>query len=112
MRAFSLQSYSTLGNLPDESFIPQKFEEYHSEYAYDNSIHYWWNYGIWGTYTDVPTEAMCAFKCYLDTVERCSYYFWGNGRCQLGHYNYRGKGFHGTFKASTLSYMVRKDLGK
>ena len=101
----------TLGHNPSESFITSFYDDYYGNKNKANSHFSNWQYGIWAHYSNIPTEAMCAFKCYIDTVEHCSFYFFGNNHCQVGHYNYRGRKISGSVNSNT-KYMVRKDLSK
>ena len=90
--------------------IDSKFDAYFGSKSHSKSHYIHWPYGIWAHYSNVPNEGVCAFRCYVDTVEHCSFYFWGNGHCQLGHYNYRGHKLSGSYDGDT-EYRVRKDLG-
>ena len=49
--------------------ISNNFNAYYGDPAYTNSHNFRWPYGIWAHYSNIPTEAMCAFKCYADTGE-------------------------------------------
>ena len=100
-----------IGHTPEESMITSNYKDYYGSRDYSNSHFSWWPYGIWGHYSNIPSEAVCAFKCLTNRVESCSYYFWGNGHCQVGHYNHRGHNLYGDYGGST-KYMVRNDLSK
>ena len=91
--------------------ISSNFVAYYGHKNYGNFDTQYWAYGIWGHYSNVPTEEMCAFRCFVDTVEHCSYYFWGHGHCQLGHYNHAGHNIYGSYSTAT-KYMVRNDFSK
>lgn len=91
--------------------ITSNYKDYYGSKDYTNSHFSWWPYGIWGHYSNIPSETMCAFKCLVNRIESCSYYFWGNGHCQVGHYNYRGHNLYGDYDGNT-KYMVRNDLSE
>ena len=93
-----------------QALIDSKFDAYFGSKSHSNSHYIHWPYGIWAHYSNVPNEGVCAFRCFVDTLEHCSFYFWGNGHCQLGHYNYRGHKLSGSYDGDT-EYRVRKDLG-
>ena len=75
-----------------------------------NSVLYWWPYGIWAHYNDVENSEQCAFRCYIRRVESCSFYYWGSGYCQLGHFNNHPHRLVGGYDANT-KYHIRKDFG-
>ena len=73
----------------------------------------WW-YGIWAQYeiysNHLTTESLCAFACMIKWVNSCSFYFYGNGHCQIGHYDKQQWSYKGPIDMHTL-YKVRTDLG-
>ena len=99
-----------IGHNPPASIITSNYIDYYGN-KYKTSHFNAWGYGIWGHYSNIPTEEMCAFKCLTNRVESCTYYFWGNSHCQVGNYNYRGHNIYGSY-SDTTKYKVRKDFGK
>ena len=107
----SNDEYNFADRSPSTSMITSNFDAYYGGKHHSNSHTYYWPWGIWGHYNNIPTEALCAFKCYLNSVQSCTYYFYGNGYCQVGHYNYDGYRIAGGWNDNT-KYMVRKDFSK
>ena len=101
--------YNKKGKNPPASIITNNFND-----AYGNKdkslSHYWnWRSGIYGHYSDTPTEELCAFRCLVSWIEKCMYYFWGHGHCQLGNYHNTANQAYGSTNANT-KYKVMKEL--
>ena len=105
------QLISLLGNSPDSTIITDNFvdaigDEFHATYvSYQGD----WYYGMYGHWSDVPTEELCAWRCLSSWIERCMFYYWGGGYCQLGNYISSGNSKTGSFDKNT-KYKVLKAL--
>ena len=88
--------------------ITDFFNDAYGKATQTNSVTRHWGYGIWGHYSDVESEAVCAFRCYILPDTTCSFYFWGNSHCQLGRYTHRGHNMYGSYNENT-KYKLRKD---
>ena len=91
--------------------ITDFFNDAYGKSTQTNSVTRHWGYGIWGHYSDVESEAVCAFRCYILPDTTCSFYFWGNSHCQLGKYTHRGHNMYGSYNENT-KYKLRKDYSK
>ena len=100
-----------LGRSPGSEMITDFFNDAYGKSTGENSVQKDWGYGIWAHYSNVETEEVCAFRCYILPETTCTYYFWGNSHCQLGHYNYRGHKIYGSYNTDT-KYKLRKDYSK
>ena len=103
--------YVQKGKSPPSSIISNNYYD-----AYGNkdksASHYWnWKAGIYGHYSDISSEELCAWRCLVSWIERCMFYFWGNGHCQLGNYISSGNGYTGHIDSNT-KYKVLNELSK
>ena len=101
-----------LGNNPDATIITDNFVDAigNKDHATIVSHMDTWYMGMYGHWSDVPTEELCAWRCLSSKLERCMFYFWGHGHCQLGNYINSGNSRTGHFDANT-KYKVLKAIG-
>ena len=101
-----------LGNNPDSTIITNNFVDAigNKDHATFVSHMDTWYMGMYGHWSDVPTEELCAWRCLSSKLERCMFYFWGHGHCQLGNYINSGNSRTGHFDANT-KYKVLKAIG-
>ena len=104
--------FQMIGNNPDAKIITDNFVDAignkHNTQFISHSDH--WYMGMYGHWSDVPTEELCAWRCLSSKLERCMFYFWGHGHCQLGNYINTGNARYGHFDVNT-KYKVLKTLG-
>ena len=103
----------------DVNDVYDQFDQWHGETTKSDGLigSSYWRYGIFAAiseYDDGYMESRCQKRCLISHNDRCHFYFYFSGYCQLGSFNtYTSSYMQGGFSDSYVFNMkkIRKYFG-